>query len=56
MIEWAPVGYMGRTWSFIQTIMASCWGVLTREETQSDLCYEKITLTAGQKEDSREWE
>lgn len=24
LIGWVPVGNMGRTWSFIQTVMASC--------------------------------
>lgn len=24
LIVWVPVGNMGRTWSFIQTVMASC--------------------------------
>lgn len=56
LIGWAPVGNMGRTWSFIQTVMASCQRVLSRDEAQSDLCYEKISWAAGRRVDSRERE
>lgn len=48
LIGWAPVGNMGRTWSFIQTVMASCQRVLSRDEAQSDLCYEKIDQIISQ--------
>lgn len=41
-------------WSFIQTYGKLLEGF--RDKTQCDLCYEKITLAAGWRVDSREQE